>query len=323
MTSRYLLASQSQVMWGDEGATPYTKASTLNKPFGLVGEDVDFPAINPRSPRATAGGGRTPHLFSQDEFDLSFGVGFEILNDAVPFMCAIGTDSALSGTGYTGTRFTASDRLETVSVRHEQKDGALQDDFVGCKADLMLSGKRGEAVKAQMDFLAASRDTNDACVSFTTVTVPTTQPFRFWMLGAVTLNNGAGGIDATLASINSFDIGWKNGLSPRGNAGDGSRGAYCIVEEEAEGRYDAKLGVTVVDNSLFSMALDGDVDIDVVIPLLRNGTSIANSTDCMLIYLNDCVILDATMPHKAKGDLQSEITLGVKSSYVDIRTPTA
>ena len=322
MTNRYLLASQSQVMWGDEGATPYTKAAALNKPFGLVADDIDFPAINPRTPRATAGGARAPHLFSRDEFDLQFGVGFEILNDAVPFMCAIGTDSALSGTGYTGTRFTASDRLETVSVRHEQKDGALQDDFVGCKADLMLSGKKGEAVKAQMDFVAASRDTDVACAAFTTVTVPTTQPFRFWMLGAVTLADGSS-INDTLASINSFDIGWRNGLSARGNAGDGSRGAYCVVEEEVEGRYDAKLGVTVVDNSLFGMALDGDVDIDVVIPLLRNGTSIANSTDCMLIYLNDCVILDATMPHKAKGDLQSEITLGVKSSYVDIRTPTA
>ncbi|MDI6720380.1 MAG: hypothetical protein QMD46_12290 [Methanomicrobiales archaeon] len=319
MTERYLLASQRQISWGDEGATPYVKAATLTNPFGLIVDDVTFPKVNPKTAKATAGGIRGPHLFSKDEYDLSFTVPFEILDDKVPFQCAIGPDSPVSGTGYTGTKFTSADILETVTVERCQRDAALIEDYVGCKADLTLSARRGEALKASMDFVAAILDVDYAAGSFPTVTVPTLQPYRFWMLGEVTVGG------TPLANINSFDLAWKNGLAARGHAGDATRNAYCIVEEEAEGRYDMQLGVTILDTSLYQDCIEDAAAVDVVIPLLRDGAaSWAACLDGMQITLSDCAILDAPVPSPAKGDLQAEIVLGpLGTTEVEIRVPSA
>jgi len=316
MTERYLRAKQALVSWGLE-AEPYTVAAALTSPFGLITDDIAWPAANPRTAKATVGGTRGPHLYSKDDYDLKFSIPFEIQNSAVPFDCAIGAQDDISGSGYTGLKWVDADILSTVTVEHGQQDAALIEDFIGCKADLALSGKRGETVKATMDFTAAIYDVDTAAAAWPEVTVPTTQPFRFWMLGEVTV--GA----TPLANINSFDLAWKNGLAARGHAGDATRNAYCIVEEEAAGRYDMKLNVTIVDNTLLDYAIDSEAAIDVVIPLIRTGTVVADATDAMIIYLNDCEILDAGMPTPAKGDLQTDLVLGPLTTQIDIRDPTA
>ena len=315
--AHYLQASKSQIMWGDEGATPYTKASTLNKIFGLIPGDIDFPQANPKSARSTAGGGRRPHTYSQDEYDLKFGLTFNIINGDLPFACAIGAGTATSGAGYTGVKFEDADILKTISVRREQQDAALVEDFVGCKADLTLAAKMGDAVTAQMDFLAASRDPDTAAAAFTTLSIPTTQELRFWMLGGVTM---AGGHVGTLATVNGFSCAWKNGLKAYNHGG--GRDAYCVAEEESEGRYAMKIDFNPVDNSLYAAALDDDRAVDVVIPIARVGTSVLDMTDGLIICLNDCDILDATLPHKGKGTVPGAMTLAPTSTSVEVRTPT-
>jgi hypothetical protein len=84
-----------------------------------------------------------------------------------------------------------------------------------------------------------------------------------------------------------------------------------------------KLNVTIVDNTLLDYAIDSEAAIDVVIPLIRTGTVVADATDAMIIYLNDCEILDAGMPTPAKGDLQTDLVLGPLTTQIDIRDPTA
>jgi len=321
MTERYLRAKQSQVSWGIEG-TQYSKAATLTSPFGLITDDITWPVANPRTAKATVGGNRGPHMYSKDDWDLKFSIPFEIQNSTVPFDAAIGAKAAISGTGYTGQKWEEDDILTTVTVEHDQKDAAFSEWYIGCKADLNLSAKRGEAVKATMDFTAASYDVDTAAAAWPEVTVPTTQPFRFWMLDDVTASNGAG-VSGSIVNINSFDLSWKNGCAARGHAGDASRGAYCVVEEEAAGRYDMKLNVTIADNTWLDHAIDNETAIDIVIPLLRTGSAVASATDALIIYLNDCVILDAGIPTPAKGDLQTDITVGPLTTSIHIRDPTA
>ena len=314
--AHYLQASKSQVMLGAE-TSAYTKATTPNKIFGLVPGDIDFPQANPKSARGTAGAGRGPYVHSKDEFDLKFGLTFHLITADLPFACAIGGGTAISGTGYTGTKFQDADLLSTITVRREQQDAALQEDFVGCKADLTLAAKMGDAVTAKMDFLAASRDTDAEASSFTSLSIPTTQELRFWMLGSVTL---AGGHSGTLATVNGFSCGWKNGLKAYNHGG--GRDAYCVAEEESEGRYAMTVDFNPVDNSLYAAALTDERDVDVVIPIIRAGTSLADMTDGLIIYLNDCDILDATLPHKGKGVIPGTMTLAPRSTAVEVRAPT-
>lgn len=313
--ARYLQASKSQVMWGAE-TTAYTKASTITNPFGLIPGDIDFPAANPKTARGTAGSSRGPYVYSKDEYDLKFGLTFHIVNAALPFACAVGAGTAVSGTGYTGTKFSDADLLDTITVRREQKDASLVEDFVGCKADLTLSAKQGDAVTAKMDFLAARRDTDDDAEDFTTLNIPTTQELRFWMLGAVTLKNSSS-LDKTLATITGFTLGWKNGLKAY-NHGNG-RNAYCVAEEESEGRYDMSLDFNAVDNSLYVAALEDEREVDIVIPIIRTGTSIADMKDGMIITLNDCDILDAPLPHKGKGLITGTMKVAPRSTSIEVR----
>lgn len=311
---RKLQASKGTVSWGAE-TKPYTKAATSNTPFGLVTSAIDWPVANPKTPKGTAGHRRGPFLYSADEYDLAFSIPFEVLNADAPFQCALGKSEAVSGTGYTGKKFTELDTLPTITVQHTQQDAAFIEYFVGCKADLSLSAKRGEALVATMDFVAASREVDTAASVFPAVTVPALQPYRFWMLGGRATVGGA-----PLASVTSIDAKWSNGLSAMG--GDGARGAYVISEDEAEGKYDMQIGFLPVDNTKFAAAWGDGALVDIVIPFVRAGTSLAAATDAVIITLDDCVIMDAPLPLGDKGSLESTLTVGPRDTSIEIRVPT-
>lgn len=311
---RKLQASKGTVSWGAE-TEPYTRAATANTPFGLITSAIDWPAANPKTPKGSVGHRRGPFLYSADEYDLSFSIPFEVLDDNAPFQCALGKSETVAGTGYTGKKFTELDTLPTITVQHTQQDAAFIEYFVGCKADLSLSAKRGEALVATMDFVAASREVETSVSSFPAVTVPALQPYRFWMIGARATVGGD-----PLASITSLDATWNNGLEPYG--ADGARGAYDVAEGEAEGKYDVKIGFLPTDNSLFAAAwADGD-PVDIVIPFLRAGSDVATATDAVIVTFEDCTILDAPIPIGEKGSLESVLSVGPLNSSIEIRVPT-
>jgi hypothetical protein len=311
---RKLQASKGMVAWGAE-TTPYTKATKAETPFGLVTSAIDWPVANPKTPKGTAGHRRGPFLYSADEYDLAFSIPFEVLNADVPFQCALGKSEAVTGTGYTGKKFSELDTLPTVTVQHWQEDAAFIESFIGCKADLSLSAKRGEALIATMDFVAASREVDTSASSFPAVTVPALQPYRFWMLGGRATVGGA-----PLASVTSIDAKWSNGLSAMG--GDGARGAYVISEDEAEGKYDMQIGFLPTDASQFAAAWDDGDLVDIVIPFIRAGSSVVKATDAVIITLDDCVIMDAPLPLGDKGSLESTLAVGPRDTSIEIRVPT-
>lgn len=311
---RKLEASKGMTAWGAE-ATPYTKATKAETPFGLITSAIDWPVANPKTPKGTAGHRRGPFLYSADEYDLAFSIPFEVLNADVPFQAALGKSEAVTGTGYTGKKFTEIDTLPTITVQHWQEDAAFKELFIGCKADLSLSAKRGEALIATMDFVAASREVDTAATSFPTVTTPALQPYRFWMLGGRATVGGN-----SLASVTSIDAKWSNGLSAMG--GDGARGAYVISEDEAEGKYDMQIGFLPTDVSQFAAAwADGD-PVDIVIPFIRAGSSVSDATDAVIITLDDCTIMDAPIPLAEKGSLESTLVVGPRNTSIEIRVPT-
>lgn len=311
---RKLQASKGMVAWGAE-TTPYTKATKAETPFGLVTSAIDWPVANPKTPKGTAGHRRGPFLYSADEYDLAFSIPFEVLNDNAPFQCALGKSEAVSGTGYTGKKFTELDTLPTVTVQHWQEDAAFVEAFIGCKADLSLSAKRGEALVATMDFVAASREVDTAESVFPEVTVPALQPYRFWMLGGRATVDGS-----PLASVTSIDAKWANGLTAMG--GDGARGAYVISEDEVEGKYDMQIGFLPTDASQFAAAwADGDL-VDIEIPFIRAGSSVVKATDAVIITLEECTIMDAPIPLAEKGSLESTLVVGPRDTSIEIRVPT-
>jgi len=301
------------VAWGAE-ATSYTKATEVKTPFGLITSAIDWPVANPKTPKGTAGHRRGPFLYSADEYDLSFSIPFEVLDANVPFQCALGKAEAVTGTGYTGKKFTELDTLPTITVQHWQADTTLLESFIGCKADLSLSAKRGEALVATMDFVAASREVSTTTSSFPTVTVPSLQPYRFWMIG------GLAKVGSTaLASVTSVDLKWSNSLSAMG--GDGARGAYVISEDEAEGKYDMQIGFLPTDASQFAAAWANGDPVDITIPFIRAGSTVTAATDAVIITLEDCVIMDAPIPLADKGSLESTLIVGPKDTSIEIRVP--
>ena len=211
---RRLQASKGMVAWGAE-TTPYTKASKAETPFGLVTSAIDWPVANPKTPKGTAGHRRGPFLYSADEYDLAFSISFEVLNADVPFQAALGKAEAVTGTGYTGKKFTELDTLPTVTVQHWQEDAAFVEAFIGCKADLSLSAKRGEALVATMDFVAASREVDTAASVFPEVTVPALQPYRFWMLGGRAMEKDAPMSVSVGAPVPSFATSCQRVWVPR------------------------------------------------------------------------------------------------------------
>lgn len=312
---RKLQASKGTVAWAAE-SVPYTAETSIVTPFGLVEDAIDWPVANPKTALGNAGGRRGPAVYSKDEYDLAFSIPFQVVNANVPFQCALGKVADTSGTGYTGKLFTEEDTLPTISVLHEQTDAAFSEIYAGCKADLSLSAKRGEALKATMDFVAASRTVDTAETGFAAIALPTLQPFRFWMIGALATIGGS-----PLASINSVDLKWSNGLEAMGS--DGARGAYDVSEGEGAGKYDMKIGFLPTDNSRFADAWgDGEL-VDIVIPFVRAGMTVANATDALIVTLQDCTILDAPIPLGDKGSLESELSVGPMNTQIEIRTPTS
>ena len=308
-----LQASKGMVAWGAE-ATSYTKATEVKTPFGLITSAIDWPVANPKTPKGTAGHRRGPFLYSADEYDLSFSIPFEVLDANVPFQCALGKAEAVTGTGYTGKKFTELDTLPTITVQHWQADTTFLESFIGCKADLSLSAKRGEALVATMDFVAASREVSTTTSSFPTVTVPSLQPYRFWMIGGRATVGGT-----ALASVTSVDLKWSNSLSAMG--GDGARGAYVISEDEAEGKYDMQIGFLPTDASQFAAAWANGDPVDITIPFIRAGSTVTAATDAVIITLEDCVIMDAPIPLADKGSLESTLIVGPKDTSIEIRVP--
>jgi len=312
---RKLQASKGTLAWAAE-SVPYAAETSIVTPFGLVEDAIDWPVANPKTALGNAGGRRGPAVYSKDEYDLTFSIPFQVVDGNVPFQCALGKVAAGSGTGYTSKIFTEEDTLPTISILHEQTDAAFSEIYAGCKADLALSAKRGEPLKATMDFVAASRTVDTTETGFATIALPTLQPFRFWMIGALATIG-----ESPLASITSIDLKWNNGLEALGS--NGARGAYDIAEGEGAGKYDMKIGFLPVDNAKFAAAwADGEL-VDIVIPFIRAGASVAAATDAVIVTLEDCVIMDAPLPLGDKGSLESELSIGPLNTQIEIRTPTS
>jgi hypothetical protein len=319
MTIRYLHGVQGQVSWGVEG-TAYTKATTVTNVFGLVGGSIQWPVANPLSAEPTAGHRRAPYLHAREQYDHSFSVGYKVQGGALlPWACALGASDAISGTGYTGFKYSEADRLPTITVEHDQKDANLQEFFVGCKSDLRLSAKQGEALQATQDFVAASRSITSGTPLYPEISIPTTDPYMFWQTGEVRFAEEESAA-SKIAIVSGFDLAWKNGLEAK-NAG-GGRDAYYVVENEVAGRYDMKLTITPTDKTFWDWAHSNE-PLEVTIPLIRTGASVAAATDSVVITLYGCKIIDAPIPLTEKGEVQSEIVVAPTSTEINQRIPTA
>jgi len=332
---RYLQASRGQVSWGDESTT-YEVAATTTNWFGLTNEDITPPMPNPYTPLSSGGTRRGPHALSADEKEYSFDVPFLVVDENAPFHVALGAVASqavdpdltpASGDEYTEYLFTEEDRLPTLTVAHAQRDAGLLTKYIGCKASLNLTCSKGEHLKATLSFMGVSYDVDTSPGSYDDISgIPDTTPFRFTHLQEVPITLTADGDEGSegdsvkdLCTIDSFDIGWDNGLEAVHHCG--GRDAYSIVEGESANKYSVTLGVTVTDLDLYLRAAEDKERVDISIPLVRETGTNDTPIDALYIHLYDCVITDAPVPLPAQGRLQADITVQPRNTEIEIRVP--
>ena len=322
MTNRYILADQSQISYAIED-TAYTKKTPANKYFGYLSEDIDFPSgQNPTTMLKAKGTTRAPYVHSPDQKDYEFSLPIIPLDHNIPLEIALGERTITDQTTYERHLFDEADLLPTATIEHIQKDLDFVEWYIGSKANLNISGAVGEPINVTLDIVSAKHDWQTGLGEgvgeheIPALGLPKSKvPYMFWMTCGVKRGSD------DLATINSFDIGVDNGLTPR-HHGCG-RDAYAIAEETSADKYDCTLGLDIIDLDLWTDAVENNDMEDIEIPIVRQlnegGTVIL---DGIIIRLKDCKVEEAFLNSPAEGMIESDVKVSPLAIEIEIRKPT-
>lgn len=235
---------------------------------------------------------------------------------------AMATGGAVQNATYQEDVFSYADVLPTATFQRNQSDIQLQDQVIGCKASFEMSWRAGEVVKGKLGVLGASRPAPSVVSSLPAINTPSNRvPFRALHLGDVTLTKTSDqSAVKTVSTVVGGTLGVDAGL--KANQHGKGRGNYSISEEaEAASLFKAKLTVNVIDTDLYLRSVTDDVLIDAKIPFDVDLGYGASYTRGMVATLTGCKVIDAPIPKKINGVLQSEITLSPTDFGLKIRTP--
>lgn len=327
---RYAQASKGYESYGIEG-TAYTKATTLGEHFGLIRDDIDYPNPNPHTGMTTGGEGRSPYVQSADPIDRTFDMTVNVIDTNVPLECALGSrteteedpdGTADSGDEFTKAVFTEADVLPTATIEHVQEDIGLVEWFIGCKAGLSISASSDEPLTVDLSWTATDHESEDSLGNESPPNPPEIDPYRFNMIGDITLNDPSDGSTVTtVATPNSIDFGWDNGNETR-HHGKG-REAYAVAETTAEDKYDMSMSVDVEDTELYKHAAQNKVPVDVEVMFDRDfayPTDQTSLTDGVIIRLKNAIITDAPVPNSSEGVVEADIALQPTETEIEIRS---
>lgn len=328
---RYAQASEGYESFGIEG-TAYTKATTLGTHFGLIRDDIDYPNPNPHTAMTTGGQGRQPYVNSPDAISREFDISATAIDEKAPIECALGArtetqedpdGTADSGDEYTKAVFTEADVLPTATIEHVQEDIGLVEWFIGCKASLSISASDGDAVSFDFSWTAADHDFEESLGNETPPNPPELDPYRFNMIGEVTLSDPSDGSTVkSVATPNSVEFGWDNGNETR-HHGKG-REAYAVAETTAEDKYDMSMDVDVEDTQLFAKAANDDAPVDVEVVFDRDYAYPSDSStipDGVIVRLFNCDITSAPVPNASEGVVEGTVELMPTDTEIEVRTP--
>lgn len=328
-TNRYLLGSRGICTYGVEG-TPYTVASDPTTEFGFITDEVEPPNPNPHTAMPTAGHDG-PYVNSPDQKEYEFDVTVIPTNEQVPVETALGSRTMTENLedGYEAYTFTEERPLETMTVRHVQEDADMVARYVGSKSNLSISASQDEPVEFDFSVTSAKMEYDDTeAAPSVSASLPQDQsPYRFHMLGSVTLSNPSDdSLIKEVATITDVDFNWDNGLEVnhhgQADAGDSEEGrdAYSVSEETNAERYDMSMDIKVEDKELYTRAANNDAAVDIEVPFTRQSAS-GVITDGIIIRMSDCTITDAPIPNNPEGSIDGSVKFMPLSTELEIRTP--
>lgn len=320
---RYAQAAKGFESYGIED-TNYEKSDDLGNHFGLIRDDVDYPNPNPHTAMATGGEGRGPYVNSPDPIEREIDITATVIDESTPFELAMGQVETSDETDYEEHLYTEADVLPTATIEHVQEDLDLVEWFIGCKADLSISASSGEALEADFSFVAADHDYEDEASSsdYEELDLPEKDPFRFNMIGEITLADDNGDTVTNIATPNSIDFSWDNGNEVQ-HHGKGREG-YAVAETTAEDKYDMSLSVNVENLDLYTHAVENDDPVDIEVVFDRDYEwSDSDMTDCVIIRLNNCTITDAPVPNAQEGVVEADIEVLPTETEIEVRTPSS
>ncbi|AXR81493.1 phage tail tube protein [Natrarchaeobaculum sulfurireducens] len=303
---RYAQAAKGYESYGIESDS-YEKSDDLGNHFGLVMDEVDYPNPNPQTPMTTGGQGRGPYVNSPDPIEREFDIPVTVIDENVPFELAFGARDEGDGV----VTFTEEDVLPTATIEHVQEDLDLVEWFIGCKASLDISASEGEPLEASFSFTAADHDYAEDAGEAADLDVPEQDPFRFNMIGEITLSDGVDSI----ATPNSVDLSWDNGneVQHHGQGRDG----YAVAETTAAEKYDMSMSMNVTDLDLYKRAAEDDEPVDIEIVFDRDYEWDSLS-DAVVIKLNDCTFTDAPIPNADEGVVEADVEFLPTSTEIEI-----
>ena len=316
---RFAQATEGFETYGIEGNS-YEKSGDLGNHFGFVRDDVDYPNPNPQTPMTTGGVGRSPYVNSPDPIEREFDLTATVIDDSTPFELAFGQRTTTSETGYDQHVFTETDVLPTATIEHVQEDLDLVEWFIGCKASLGISAASGDALTADFSFTAADHDFSEDANEAAALDVPELDPYRFNMIGEVTLTDPSDGSTVdSIATPNSIDFSWDNGNEIQ-HHGQGREG-YAVAETTVEERYDMSMSVNVVDLELYKRAAENQAPVDVEVVFDRDyGWD--DPTDAVIIRLMNCTFTEAPVPNQTEGVVEADVEFLPTESEIEVRSPT-
>ena len=316
---RYAQATEGYETYGIE-TDSYEKADTGDY-FGLVRDDVDYPNPNPQTAMTTGGVGRQPYVNSADPIEREFDMTVTVIDDNVPLELALGQRETSDQADYTEHIFTETDVLPTATIEHVQADVGLTEWFIGCKASLDISASSGEALTADLSFTPADHDFEEDTVNAAEIDIPEMDPYRFNMIGEVTLSDPADGSTVdSVATPNSVDFSWDNGNEVR-HHGKGREG-YAVAETTAEDKYDMSMGMDVEDLELYKRAAEDGASVDVEVVFDRDYSwEDGGMTDAVIITLKNCDVTEAPVPNQTEGVVEVDVGLLPTDTEIEIRSP--
>lgn len=315
---RYAQSTEGRETYGIE-ANSYDKAADTSDHFGLVRDDVDYPNPNPQTAMTTGGVGRQPYVNSPDPIEREFDISATVIDEHTPFELAFGIRTSVSETSYEKTIFKEGDVLPTATIEHVQDDLGLVEWFIGCKASLDISASSGDALVADFSFTPMDHDYEEDTTNASTLSVPELDPYRFNMIGEVTLANpGDGSTVKSIATPNSIDFSWDNGNEVR-HHGKGREG-YAVAETTASDKYDMSMSIDVEDLDLYRRAAEDEAPVDVEVVFDRDY-GWEDPADAVIIQLKDCTVTSAPVPNQTEGVVEADIELLPTDTRIEVRTP--
>lgn len=209
--------------------------------------------------------------------------------------------------------FDDEDKLSTMTIYGANKALGMTQTYAGCKSSLSLSCSSGEALATSFDIIGAHHVLATGVSAFETPSssMPSQQPYRFWMVSDAELDNTGGGTFKDLVAIKGVDFSWDNGLGiehTRGHVRDGSwsREGYAVTESSNAERYDMSVDFVVDDTDEFQEAYNDDTLYDFYIKFQRSQ---GDDTETLEIWLYSCKI--GSLPHSmpSSGKLEGTMAL--------------